>query len=440
MKKIYIINPFVKIFNLNSHYSLYNPFTQDICVLSSKEYKNYKLGIIKKQVDFNQTDKELYSLGILIDQNTDFIKSFFKWITKKDKYTDEINVLYLLLCGECNLRCKYCFVKDQFDGAKLTKFQINKALKLFKNQKTTQQRTVILYGGEPLLDKALLKYTLNKIRNILGNNVSISIVTNGLLLDDEYLSIFKKYKINIGFSLDGLTSNSNRNRVNLLGNCENKNLKSKYRYLLQNYPFSISCTLTDNNLPELIDFVKKLDKKTKGFSYNLLIKKNIKYPKNIAKYLIKIEKILLNKGIMEDRIYYRRILKLINKQIHIKDCAGYGQQMVITPNGRIGVCHGIDWSNKLYFPLDINTTPINLKLNKEYIWKLWNKRSPFNHPNCLNCVALTLCGGGCAASKIKTGYNIYNLDQNHCKIYKAIITEIIKETSKNAIINHHETR
>lgn len=438
MKKIYIINPFIKIFNLNTHYSLYNPFNQKIYILKSKEYKNYVKGIYTSTKKFSKQDKELYTNDILIDQNSNYVIRFFNWIKHQTKNNNDIGILYLLLCGECNLRCKYCFEKNNFDGSKLKKSQISKALILFKNQKCVSRKRVILYGGEPLLDKTLLKQTLTEIYKILGTNVDIAIVTNGLLIDKEYISLFKKYKVSIGFSIDGLTLKSNSNRVDLKGDCKNKAIIAKYKYLLNNYPFSISCTLTEDNLPELEEFVDLLDKRTSGFSYNLLIKRKIVYPKNLAKQLIRIEKKLLNKGITEDRIYNRRILKLINHQIHIKDCAGYGQQIVVTPNGRIGVCHGIDWNNKTYFPFDIDEIPLTLKLNKEYIWQLWNKRTPFNHPKCLNCTAFTLCGGGCAASTIKDGYNLYNLDQNNCKIYKALICEIIKEISKTAIVNNHE--
>ncbi len=437
MNKIYIFNPFLKIIPLNKNYlSLYLPLTQDIYIITKSDYVVYSAGISKNSPFFvkNKDVKELISKKLLLDINTDFVNFFNNWKRKVCYNINTISILYLLVNSECNLRCKYCFVKHNFTGSCLTETQIISVLKLFKNQKSHKQKKIILYGGEPLLSKRKVKFILQNIRRILGNKVSISIITNGLLIDKTYLHLFNKYNVSIGLSLDGLTKISNENRVDKNGEEIHSELIKKYKYLLESIPISISCTITNSNLKHLKKFVTQLDSKITGFGFNLLINKKMAYSQKIIPILLDIEQILLNKGITDDRIYQRRILKLINKQIYLKDCGGYGNQLVVTPDGDIGPCHGFDWHHKIYFPYNINQISSKLNLSKSYIWQVWNKRMPINNPKCINCIALTLCGGGCAVNPTSgQDLNIYKLDKTHCAIYIKLITSIIKMVSLNCV-------
>lgn len=75
----------------------------------------------------------------------------------------EISILYLLLTGQCNLRCKYCFVetpkipetyKTGMMTPKMAKLGIDTYAKALANnpENKLQTRNVYYYGGEPLLN------------------------------------------------------------------------------------------------------------------------------------------------------------------------------------------------------------------------------------------------------------------------------------------------
>lgn len=124
----------------------------------------------------------------------------------------------LILCtNECNLRCSYCFeekmrndcvsplkqIREDFENFLNNYFdqfidqliEINKSL----NRKETD---ITLHGGEPLLiGNHLLERALKMIRK--RPNMTIGIQTNGTLIDDETIALFKKYNVNVGISLDG---------------------------------------------------------------------------------------------------------------------------------------------------------------------------------------------------------------------------------------------
>jgi uncharacterized protein len=63
----------------------------------------------------------------------------------------------------------------------------------------------IVGNGEPLLEYEELKgYILHISDYIADGRIEVYSITNGLLVDEEKLGFFKRYKVNLGFSIDGL--------------------------------------------------------------------------------------------------------------------------------------------------------------------------------------------------------------------------------------------
>lgn len=90
---------------------------------------------------------------------------------------------------DCNLKCKNC---KNFSN--IINEHIEYPLKTFKsdieylNKINANLKSVIIYGGEPLLNKNLFEY-INIIRLIYNNRCKINILTNGVRLDtsDEFI-------------------------------------------------------------------------------------------------------------------------------------------------------------------------------------------------------------------------------------------------------------
>ena len=59
------------------------------------------------------------------------------------------------------------------------------------------------YGGEPLLNLDLLKYAIDKARNMWGQKVSISVSSNGTLLTPNIINWLFENKVRIDISIDG---------------------------------------------------------------------------------------------------------------------------------------------------------------------------------------------------------------------------------------------
>ena len=106
---------------------------------------------------------------------------------------------------------------------------------------------------------------------------------------------------------------------------------------------------------------------------------------------------MINKNIFEDRIM-RKVDAFVDGKIYPFDCgASGGGQIVIAPDGDVGVCHGYLGDRK-YFCTNIHD--ITFDPTKDPVFLEWSKRSPLNLDACKTCPAL----GSADASHLETCY------------------------------------
>jgi len=124
-------------------------------------------------------------------------------------------------------------------------------------------------------------------------------------------------------------------------------------------------------------------------------------------------------GLYEDRMM-RKVESFVKQELYPFDCAGCGRQIVVSPDGNIGVCHAYIGTKK-YFSNGIRTiNPL-----EESAWNEWSKRSPIKMPQCQNCPALGLCGGGCPYNADVNYGSFWALDSHFCIYSKSIIEWLI---------------
>ncbi len=108
-----------------------------------------------------------------------------------------------------------------------------------------------------------------------------------------------------------------------------------------------------------------------------------------------------------------------------KDCAGYGEQVVIAPDGDIGPCHAHTATRK-YFRANVNT-PGEFDPRNDSTFVEWSQRSPFTMPECIGCEALGVCGGGCAANAERRSGSMRGLDDLFCIHAKQVLAWMITD-------------
>lgn len=169
-----------------------------------------------------------------------------------DNFGRNHNYLRISLLEKCNLRCTYCMPAD---GIALSpKASLMTADEIFAIAKTFADNGVDkirLTGGEPLLRKDFPDI----IAKLATLETSLSITTNGILID-RHLAVLKQFKVNkINLSLDTLVS-SKFHSITLRNQFE-KVIDNLHLLLNHDFQVKINVVLIKGfNDNEIIDFVK----------------------------------------------------------------------------------------------------------------------------------------------------------------------------------------
>lgn len=146
----------------------------------------------------------------------------------------------------CNLQCSYCY--EHIYRTKINHKSIN--IDAVKTQILNEQQPPYLHGGEALLAP------LEVIEEILSMSFQqvgySSLQTNGTLITDKHVRLFKKYNTSVGISIDG-PGELGKYRKTLKGGKPTSDLvMDKIRFLRkEEVDVGIICVLTQSNaLPD----------------------------------------------------------------------------------------------------------------------------------------------------------------------------------------------
>ncbi|MDD2459794.1 MAG: radical SAM protein [Kiritimatiellae bacterium] len=121
------------------------------------------------------------------------------------------NKLELALAETCNLACTYCYCgtcRDILPNQGLMSETVaRQAINwLFAVSGKSEQVSITFFGGEPLLNKPVFMFAVEysqKLGKLHGKKVFYSMTTNGTLLDDDVITVIKRYNFGLMVSLDG---------------------------------------------------------------------------------------------------------------------------------------------------------------------------------------------------------------------------------------------
>ncbi len=123
--------------------------------------------------------------------------------------------LILKLTARCNINCSYCYYfygadskwserPKRIDEETLNDTIIFLKESIYKHGISSIQ--IDFHGGEPLLyGKKQFEQACDLFLNALNDivNLKFAIQTNAILIDDEWIALFKKYQVSVSVSLDG---------------------------------------------------------------------------------------------------------------------------------------------------------------------------------------------------------------------------------------------
>jgi len=423
-------NLFVK--NRGKYIAIYNPLLPlGVSVLNKEAF--YLLNLFQKKMSFSDIYK------IAKKKDTKVTKQILKPVINKfqeenlihtleqrKKVHDTYNrlVIWIHLTNQCNLRCKYCFVKK--NSKTISKSNIEKSIRTIYEYVKREKISYIQFkfsGGEPLLKFDLIVRFI-RLTNIIFKNTSYDfvILTNGTLLDNSIINQIKKLKLQVAVSLDG--TQKAHDKVRGRGSFD-KAIKGIFKIQKLSIPFNITVTINKLNVKNLPKLTSYLLKKRIPFVYNFYrkpIDTKIDLTCNsdvLIKYIKKayeeIESNLPKPCIMNsllDRVYFTKA--------HNLPCGLGHNYIVIKPDGNFCFCHMLLDSKGGQIP----SNNLNL-LQKENKFIKSTKTKIKNY--CQNCRWRYICAGGCPLSEIK------DKRPQYCKVYKALIPEVIKLEAKRII-------
>jgi uncharacterized protein len=291
---------------------------------------------------------------------------------------------------------------------------------------------IIFFGGEPLLKKDLIKYTINKCKSIEQQenhriNFHFKVTTNGLLIDYDFLKYSRMSGLNIGLSIDGIQKAHDFNRIFRNGEGSFECLDKNVDKLLEFQPYvNALMVVSPENVEHYSKSVQYLI--NRGFRYiiaslNYAGNWNESHLSELKKQYKEIAKLYI-KWTMEQRKFYFSPFEM-KLATHIRGnidncytCQLSKKQISIGPDGLIYPC--------VQFVKDGVS-------NKEFsigdIWKGFNdkretlfKKSVEQKVECEKCVYNTRCYNTCSCLNWQTTGYINTVSPLLCETERILIS------------------
>jgi len=348
--------------------------------------------------------------------------------------------LHLITANDCNMSCGYCpFRSGTGNGRMMSSDDARKGLTLWsrtlwEKHKPDNDYSIIFYGGEPLLNKKVIRDTLEIVERfkrdgLLPQNLITVIATNGLLVDDDVLGWCKKYRVSVQVGLDGDENRNDRHRVDSRGNGVGRVVIGKIKQLVSNkIETSISVSLTSQNfegIDETWSFVESLGVKKFGFNLirgfghgSSLVPSD--YYHQAARHLASRLHRNNSRNCVEFSLE-RKINAFRNRDFFPQDCACYGNQLVILPDGYISNC---PFSREIIGHLDWVSDAFQIE--KAGLVRHWRNRLPPDCDGLVEFPATALYGGGCAWHCKEYYSNDLVVDERIKWFAQEVMNEIIK--------------
>jgi uncharacterized protein len=107
----------------------------------------------------------------------------------------------------CNLACDYCYLPDRSDRSRMDIKIIRRTAEILAESSLLSDRIdVRWHAGEPLsVNTDFYEEAATVLREVLGKSTAIghSVQTNGVLLTDSWMALFKRWDFRVGVSIDG---------------------------------------------------------------------------------------------------------------------------------------------------------------------------------------------------------------------------------------------
>lgn len=335
-----------------------------------------------------------------------------------------------MLCQDCNMRCSYCFAGNgEYNEKGYMNFKIGKkAIDFLIENSLSDDLTVCLFGGEPLLNSKLFIKMVNYCKYIekeKGKKITITTTINGTLLTKEIEKFLIENNVRVQISLDGDKDTHNSNRYF-------SNKAQSYDKIMKNIDgmrkqglLSARATVTRNNLDmiQIFNHLNDLNFRAVPFTpaFNLFNNNDLEDLKaSYGELVVYFENLIKNGEINKAKkvtVLYSFIRKIYNARNRDISCGLGNSAIAVDINGDIYPCHRFVSDKRSI----IGNIYDGFKRRQEFLESV----NIENIDKCKKCWAKNLCIGGCP-KEFKE--DIENKDENKldlCELHKFLYEKLI---------------
>jgi radical SAM protein with 4Fe4S-binding SPASM domain len=310
----------------------------------------------------------------------------------------------------CNFNCPYCFSNSQRPLDR--ELSLEEAASMFDELASCGLKTATLTGGEPLLRK---DFSLGLLKYLRRKKIYCKLFTNGSLLDKEAIGEFASVADEIQVSLhDNNGADYWRRTSRLLRELKAHRVRTALRITLTSHNY--------NRTEEMVRFAQwhKVDilrirpfiAQGRGLRYQGYLMDKDAYNRSIG-YLASIRRtrdypiqllapsfpFLYDKNINPDRFIGRGFMGYTL-------CKCIDDMGAILPDGEVRACG--------YFPQALGN------IRRQRFKDIWSERNPLKRGlkvsclgrECMDCLYLAICGGGCRANAFVNAASLLAPDPN----------------------------
>lgn len=349
----------------------------------------------------------------------------------------------LKIADACNLNCSYCYYyADSFSPEIPPNKLMPKHVVETYFQKVVdhcrihglQKYGILLHGGEPLLaGKKYYRWLFELARRYFGNEIEIewSLQTNGVLLDDEYVGLFRENGVSISVSLDGPKEIHNRFRLDKRGRGTFAETIDALELLERNgYPPAILCTIfPDDDGHKVYTYFRSLDIKWMNFmlpdySYDTFPYDDLSaHNKNCLAYM----KGAFDAWFEEDNPavsvqYFKDLVRSsIGERTEMctmqESCPNF---ITLETNGTVNHCDVMRLSGTSNYETGVSIQEPLDAIDEHPIHRKMGEPQGLLCSTCRACEFLSSCGGHCPGTRYSEENGFDNVSI-YCEFFKAFI-------------------
>ena len=369
---------------------------------------------------------------------------------------EKFSTLILHITNDCNMMCKYCFANHGLyasDRGLMSPQTAIRAIEIYY-KRYGYIREIKFFGGEPMMNTETIREVCVHVHKMLKRKAiqqlpRFKIITNGTILNPEFISTIVEYKIQVVFSIDGPSEIHDKLRYFRGGRASYDLIMSNFKklkdYTNGEQPCSIEATYTKAHeeagysIAEIIRYFYDKLGMNKGqvniSMVNLPFSNPLSLPdysKHWISYVEEVKKLQLETGrFYGDLKIIGMLNRLKNKKCIPPDelCPAGHRWAAVSAKGEIYPC--LMFTDNEFFKMGnvYDEDVLNSALYKKITSDFSNIHPQENEP-CKNCFVNNVCGKCAGINHFMTG-NVACTDHMHCqairKVFEVLISGIAND-------------